>query len=206
MSDWSCIIVYLNSSLVRCLNGPPCPNLRQSGSFVQTFVWMSLSSSVWLSGPFVQPYFFYCRVANLSGSVFRRIICHRKSLWLELVVSLSYRPFDWFLCLFAILIGSFVPSSFGLVPLSYHHFDWFLCPSSFWLVPMSYRLDWLVLCPIVLLIGSFVYSSVTNHPWRYFFWILQYSAYTNDYFFTNRVSIYTWTIMKKINILVKYLR
>lgn len=205
MSDWSCIIVYLNSSLVRCLNAPPSPNLRQSGSFVQTFVWMSLSSSVWLSGPFVQP-FFYCRVANLSGSVFRRIICHRKSLWLELVVPLSYRPFDWFLCLFAILIGSFVPSSFGLVPLSYHHFDWFLCPSSFWLVPMSYRLDWLVLCPIVLLIGSFVYSSVTNHPWRYFFWILQYSAYTNDYFFTNRVSIYTWTIMQNINIPVKYLR
>lgn len=204
MSDWSCIIVYLNSSLVRCLNGPPSPNLRQSGSFVQTFVWMSLSSSVWLSGPFVQPYFFYCRVANLSGSVFRRIICHRKSLWLELVVSLSYRPFDWFLCLFAILIGSFVPSSFVLSP--------------FWLVPLSIVLligsyvissFWLVLCPIVLLIGSFVYSSdrvVTNHPWRYFFWILQYSAYTYDYFFTNRVSIYTWTIMKKINILVKYLR
>lgn len=154
-------------------------------------------------------FFFYCRVVNLSGSVFRRIICYSKSLWLELVVPLSYRPFDWFLCLFAILIGSFVPSSFGLVPLSYHHFDWFLCPSSFWLVPMSYRLDWLVLCPIVLLIGSFVYSSdrvVTNHPWRYFFWILQYSAYTYDYFFTNKVSIYTWTIMKKINILVKYLR
>lgn len=135
MSDWSCIIVYLNSSLVRCLNGPPSPNLRQSGSFVQTFVWMSLSSSVWLSGPFVQPYFFYCRVANLSGSVFRRIICHRKSLWLELVVPLSYRPFDWFLCLFAILIGSFVPSSFVLSP--------------FWLVPLS----------IVLLIGSYVISS-----------------------------------------------
>lgn len=123
---------------------------------------------------------------------------------------------------------SFVLSSFWLVPLSFRHFDWFLCPivlwigsfvlSPFWLVPLSIVLligsyvissFWLVLCPIVLLIGSFVYSSdrvVTNHPWRYFFWILQYSAYTYDYFFTNRVSIYTWTIMKKINILVKYLR
>lgn len=150
MSDWSCIIVYLNSSLVRCLNGPPSPNLRQSGSFVQTLV-----------------------------------------RWLELVVPLSYRPFDWFLCPIVLWIGSFVLSPFWLVPLSIVLLIGSYVISSFWLV----------LCPIVLLIGSFVYSSdrvVTNHPWRYFFWILQYSAYTYDYFFTNRVSIYTWTIMKKI--------
>lgn len=147
---------------------PPSPNLRQSGSFVQTLVW-----------------------------------------WLELVVPLLYRPFDWFLCPIVLLIGSFVFSPFWLVPLSHRPLDWFLCPITILIGSFVHRpFDWF-LCHIVLLIGSFVYSSdrvVTNHPWRYFFWILQYSAYTYDYFFTNRVSIYTWTIMKKINILVKYLR